>query len=196
MWSTICQNYTFTDLDQLFYIFLFGWDGANPYMYGDGTSFACPLAAGVCGLVRSRFPSLTPQLVIQHLIATGDAVAYDQPIGVKVNAFRAVTAGPTAVAVDARAPALSLSGAAPNPMAAQGAIRFSLPSRERVHLSLYDVSGRKMRSLVDATLDAGPHSARWDGRNDAGARVAAGVYFARLESGRSRLDSKVLLLSR
>src|SRR5207249_1755460 len=43
MWSTICQNYTFTDLDQLIYIFFFGWDGVNPYMYGDGTSFACPL---------------------------------------------------------------------------------------------------------------------------------------------------------
>ncbi|HLQ67713.1 MAG TPA: S8 family serine peptidase [Candidatus Limnocylindrales bacterium] len=196
MWSTISQNYTFTDLDQLFYIFLFGWDGVDPYMYGDGTSFACPLAAGVCGLVRARYPSLTPELVIQQVIATGDAVAYDHPVGVKVNASRAVTSGPTAVALDSHVPAFSLAGAAPNPMAGSGAIRFTLKARGRTRLTLYDASGRRVRVLVDATLDAGPHAVPWDGRNDAGARAATGVYFARLMAGGSRLDSKVLLLAR
>ena len=44
---------------------------------------------------------------MQHLIATGDAVAYDLPIGVKVNAFRAVTDLPTAVAVDPESPAIA-----------------------------------------------------------------------------------------
>jgi subtilisin family serine protease len=196
MWSTICQNYAFTDLDQLIYVFFFGWDGANPYMYGDGTSFACPLVAGICGLVRARFPSLTPELVIQHMITTGDAVAYDLPIGVKVNAFRAVTSVPTAVRLEARAPALSLSGAAPNPMAAAGAIRFSLLFPARARLTLFDASGRKVRALVDAELEAGPHAVRWDGRNDAGALVATGVYFVRLENGGSALHSKVILIAR
>jgi subtilisin family serine protease len=196
MWSTICQNYTFTDLDQLFYMFLFGWDGANPYMYGDGTSFACPLVAGVCGLVRARYPYLTPQLVIQQIIATGDAVAYDQPVGVKVNAFNAVSATPTAVAVGERPPAPASVSVAPNPVPGSTAIHFDLPAEGHARLVLYDVAGRRVRTLAEGTLPSGPHIIRWDGRDDRGAPLPAAVYFARLESPGAVLKSKVVLLGR
>ncbi len=195
MWSTICQNYTFSDLDQLFYIILFGWDGANPYMYGDGTSFACPLTAGVCGLVRARYPYLTPQLVAQHVIATGDAMAYDHPIGAKVNAFQAVNGVPTAVALDERTPTLALA-AAPNPAVGSGAIRFVLPAEGWIRLALYDVAGRRVCTLAEGTLPAGPHVVDWDGRNDRGTPLGAAVYFARLESGREVLKTKVVLIDR
>ncbi len=195
MWSTISQNYTFTDLDQVFYVFLFGWDGVNPYMYGDGTSFACPLTAGVCGLVRAQYPNLTPQLVIQQLIATGDPVAYDLPIGVKVNAFHAVNSLPTAVAESGQAPRVALA-AAPNPVAGSGAIRFVLPMAGWTRLVLYDASGRRVRTLLQGTLPAGPHVVPWDGRNDRGTPLPAAVYFARLESGRSIWKTKVVLIDR
>jgi subtilisin family serine protease len=194
MWSTISQNYTFTDLDQLIYEFYFGWDGANPYMYGDGTSFSCPLTAGVCALVRARYPYLTPELVIRHMIATGDAVAYDHPIGPKVNAFRAVSSIPTAVAEKGVTPALALVAAAPNPAAGFAKIRYALPAGGWARLSLYDVGGRRVRVLVEGTLPAGSRIATWDGRDDRGARLPAGVYFARLESGAAIRRSKVVLL--
>jgi subtilisin family serine protease len=194
MWSTICQNYTFTDIDQFFYVFLFGWDGVNPYMYGDGTSFACPLTAGVCGLVRARYPYLTPQLVAQHVISTGDAVAYDHPIGPKVNAFTAVSGVPAAVAEDTHAPTLALVAAAPNPVAGAAKIRFVLPTEGWTRLVLYDVAGRRVRTLVEGSLLAGPHVAGWDGRNDRGAPLPAAVYFARLENGGVVLRAKVVLL--
>jgi subtilisin family serine protease len=149
MWSTIAQNYTLTDLDQLIYILFFGWDGLNPYMYGDGTSFACPLTAGVCGLVRARNPTLSPQAVIQHIVATGDAVAYDHPIGPKVNAFQAVTMLPTAVATEPRgAPAALRLAIAPNPIDRSGEIRYLLPSGGSARLDLFDASGRLVRTLV------------------------------------------------
>ena len=194
MWSTISQNYTFTETDQIIYIFLFGWDGVNPYMYGDGTSFACPLTAGVCGLVRARYPYLTPQLVIQHVIATGDAVAYDHPIGAKVNAFRAVSGIPTAVAEDKHAPASALVAAAPNPIAGFAKIRFILPAEGWARLAIYDVAGRRVRTLAEGTFPAGPHVANWDGRNDRGAPLPAAVYFGRLESRGAVLRTKVVLL--
>jgi subtilisin family serine protease len=196
MWSTICQNYTFTELDQLFYILLFGWDGVSPYMYGDGTSFACPLTAGVCGLIRSHYPYLTPQLVAQHVIATGDAVAYDRPIGVKLNAFSAVSAVPTAVTVDERTPTAARVGAAPNPVFGSGSIRFALPAAGWVSLLIYDSGGRRVRKLFEGELPAGPHLAHWDGRNDRGSSLAAAVYFARLESKGTVVTAKVVLMDR
>lgn len=194
IWSTICQNYAFSDLDQLFYEFFFSWDGFNPYMYGDGTSFACPLTAGVCALVRARFPALTPQLVMRQIIATGDALAYDHPIGPKVNAQRAVTQIPTAVAVDASSPAFALTGAAPNPLSGTGEIRFTLPTATRARLALYDAAGRRVRTLLEAPLGAGPHAIAWDGRDDRRAQVASGVYFAKLTAGSAERRAKVVLV--
>jgi subtilisin family serine protease len=194
MWSTISQNYTFTDLDQLIYEFFFGWDGLNPYMYGDGTSFACPLTAGICGLVRARYPYLTPQLVAQHVIATGDAVAYDHPIGPKVNAFRAVTGIPSAVGGPVVTPALALVAATPNPVAGFAKIRFVLPSAGWARLALYDVAGRRVRTLMEGTIPAGARVADWDGRDDKGAPLPAAVYFVRLESGGAVMRAKVVLL--
>lgn len=194
MWSSICRNYTFTDLDQLYYEFLFGWDSFNPYMYGDGTSFACPLTAGVCGLVRARFPTLPPQLVIQQIVSTGDAVAYDHPIGPKLNALRAVTQAPTAVEVTETRRALRLTGAAPNPLPGAGAIRFTLPAAMDARLAVYDAAGRRVRILVDRALAAGSQAVSWDGRDDRGAAVAAGVYFARLTAGAAERRSKIVLI--
>ena len=191
MWSTICDNYTFSDLDQLYYEALFLWDSFNPYMYGDGTSFACPLTAGVCGLVRARYPNLTPQQVIQQVIATGDVVAYDHPVGRKVNAFRAVSLTPTAVALDARAPGNARIAAAPNPMSGSGEIRFVVPEAGPVRLVLFDAAGRRVRTIVDAMLPAGAHAEPWDGRNDQGTSLGTGIYFMRMESRRSVVTAKM-----
>ena len=195
MWSTIAQNYTLTDLDQLIYIYFFGWDGVNPYMYGDGTSFACPLTAGVCALVRSRYPGLTPQLVARHVIATGDAVAYDVPIGPKLNAFRAVSATPTAVAIEENAPPALRVRAAPNPLVGSGRIRFELPAAGWARIALFDASGRLVRRLAEGVFSAGPHVVAWDGRADGGARLPAAVYFARLEGWGPGVTSKVVLVA-
>src|SRR5262249_22993482 len=63
VWSSISQNYDVDFLSYIIYVFFFGYDGENPYMFADGTSFASPLVAGVCGLIRSQMPTLTPAQV-------------------------------------------------------------------------------------------------------------------------------------
>ena len=196
MWSTICRNYTFSDLDQLFYMFLFNWDGVSPYMYGDGTSFACPLAAGVCGLVRARYPGLTPQLAIQHVIATGDAVAYDLPVGVKVNASRAVSSVPTSVERENRATPRPVLSVSPNPASGRTEIRFVVPGEGRVRVRIFDAAGRRVRSLVDGPMAAGPHQVLWDGRDARGVALPAAVYFARMEGAGAARTAKIVLLER
>jgi hypothetical protein len=60
---------------------------------------------------------------------------------------------------------------------------FTLPAAGHARLALHDLSGRRIRTLVDAPLAEGSHALEWDGRDDAGARVPAGVYWARLERG-------------
>ena len=193
MFSTISQNYQFTYVDTLIYIAYFGWDGQTPYMWGDGTSFACPLTAGVCALVRAHFPSLTPALVAQQIIATGDVVAYDHPIGKRVNAYQAVTSVPTAVAAEELLPAFQLA-AAPNPTSGRTSIRFVLPRDQWARLALFDSRGRRVRTLAEGGFAAGPHAIAWDGRGDKGQALPASIYFARLESESAVLKMKLVWL--
>jgi photosystem II stability/assembly factor-like uncharacterized protein len=68
----------------------------------------------------------------------------------------------------------------PNPFTGATTIRLSLPSATKIGLDVYDVAGRRVRSLVTGRLAAGPHEFVWDGRNDAGRPIASGIYFVRL----------------
>lgn len=70
---------------------------------------------------------------------------------------------------------------APTPNPTTGALSFSLgvPEAGRVSVALFDVRGRRVRALCDGELTAGPAEFAWDGRDDGGTRVAAGVYFLR-----------------
>ncbi|MGQ0723255.1 MAG: FG-GAP-like repeat-containing protein [Candidatus Eiseniibacteriota bacterium] len=77
----------------------------------------------------------------------------------------------------------ALSGGQPNPFRGTTAIRFDLPAGGRVNLSLFDVTGRLVKTLVDRDLTPGRYEPGWDGRDDAGRTVSPGVYFVRLEAG-------------
>jgi hypothetical protein len=70
----------------------------------------------------------------------------------------------------------------PNPARGRGksVIRFSLPAAERVSLSVYDLRGRRVATVVEGTLDAGDHRCAWDGTGHSGRAAPAGVYFVRL----------------
>jgi subtilisin family serine protease len=196
MFSTISRNYELDFITEFIYELLFGYDGVNPYMYGDGTSFACPLVAGVCGLLHSHLPSLTPAGAEQLLIASGDAVAYDLPIGRKVNAWRALTQAVLAVegaGVALPGPRLA---AAPNPSAGATSLRFTLAAAGPARLTLYDCAGRRVRELVNGGLPAGRHEASWDGRGAGGERLPGGIYFARLDSGGRTVSVRVVRLGR
>lgn len=82
----------------------------------------------------------------------------------------------------------------PNPFRPSTFIRFDLPTSTAVTLSVYDLSGRRVRSLVEGAADAGAHAIEWDGMDDAGRAVGSGVYFYRLEAGTFRATRKMTLL--
>lgn len=89
---------------------------------------------------------------------------------------------PTAVDPEARAwmEAIRLLQNRPNPVARSTTIGFDLARRGPVTLEVFSVSGRRIRRLADRMFEAGHHDVAWDGADDRGRRVEAGVYFYRI----------------
>ncbi|UCG61030.1 MAG: FG-GAP repeat protein [Candidatus Zixiibacteriota bacterium] len=77
----------------------------------------------------------------------------------------------------------------PNPFNPVTQLRFNLPGAAHVRLEMFDILGRRVSTLVDKFLDAGPQSFTWDARE-----FASGVYLYRLQAGNEIVKNKVLLL--
>jgi hypothetical protein len=88
--------------------------------------------------------------------------------------------------------ALSVHGVHP----ARGWVSFGVetPSRTRVCLAVYDVQGRRVRTLLDGEVPPGQQVVRWDGRGAGGKAVGSGIYFARLTSSSGQRVARVVLL--
>jgi hypothetical protein len=89
---------------------------------------------------------------------------------------------------------LEFAGAVPNPALSDTRLQFSLAQPGPVRLTLYDLNGRRVRVLADGEFGAGPHALRWDARDEAGQRVGAGLYWARLEAGDRVFTKRITLL--
>jgi hypothetical protein len=90
--------------------------------------------------------------------------------------------------------ATRIIGNAPNPFNPLTKIRFELATTGPVRLTVYDLSGRLVKRIVNGSLTAGVHALPWDGTDGRGRGVAAGVYLARLEAdGRSFTHRMVLV---
>ncbi len=84
-----------------------------------------------------------------------------------------------------RASGFQLHQNRPNPFELATEIRFDLDRAQPVDLQVLDVTGRRVRTLFAGKYAAGPHRVTWNGTDDAGRRMAAGVYFVRLSTGDS-----------
>ena len=193
IWSTICDNYAFGWLDQFLYMLSFEWDGTNPYMYSDGTSMAAPLVAGVCGLMRCVRPGMTPDQACQRLIDTGDVVAFDQPIGVKLNAYGALHDLGLTPTPEITAAHLAVH-AFPNPFNPSLTVAYTVPQSGPVQVRVYDGAGRLVRTLVDEVQGAGPQTTLWNGRTDSGARAASGAYLVQVGTPVGSARQKIMML--
>ncbi len=82
----------------------------------------------------------------------------------------------------------------PNPFNPATQIRFYLPKRTQVSLSVYNLLGEKVAQLKQEEMDAGWHSMRWNGLDEAGKFAAAGVYVYRLQAGDFWQSKKMVLI--
>jgi hypothetical protein len=112
---------------------------------------------------------------------------------VRLLAFRGVlTTTPEPVAAAA---SFALQPAQPNPFNPATRLTFELPAASSASLRVYDLSGRLVRTLVDeTTLAAGRHQTTWDGQDDAGRAVAAGIYIGRLEAAGRQAAQRLVLV--
>jgi len=82
----------------------------------------------------------------------------------------------------------------PNPFSGNTVIKYALPKDVDVELTVYNVAGQRVRTLVNGRQRAGYKAIEWDGRDDAGRRVAPGVYFYRMKAGKFEATRKLTLL--
>ncbi len=83
----------------------------------------------------------------------------------------------------------------PNPFNPTTHFDFAVPRRENVTISIYDVHGRPVRTLIDnAPFAPGNYRADWNGTNNRGEKVASGTYFLRIVAGSFRKSVKMSLL--
>jgi hypothetical protein len=172
------------------------------YALVQGTSFSCPLVAGVAALLVAARPTATPQEIIVALRNTASrALNPDNQYGWGIiNALAAVeyltgtgTGNPPPLPGVIR-----LEQNYPNPFNPGTTIRFTLPEPASVTVKVFDLLGREVRMLVNGNLSAGVQFTFWDGVDKDGAPSASGVYFARLEvrthEGPSSLIVKMMLV--
>ena len=83
----------------------------------------------------------------------------------------------------------------PNPFNPETNIEFFLPLRKKISLTIYNAIGQKVTSLIsDQQYDSGSHKLSWDGTNQAGVRVASGVYIYTLKYGNFTKSKRMTLL--
>ena len=85
--------------------------------------------------------------------------------------------------------------ARPNPMNSETVVNFGLADKSDVKLTVYDISGRVVRTLYQGQLGAGEHEFPWNGRDVSGRSVAVGIYFVKLNIGGTVLSSKIIRAS-
>ncbi len=91
--------------------------------------------------------------------------------------------------------AIHLARPHPSPFTENATVTFEIPHGvDHTNLSVFDAAGRRVRTLIEGPLDGGRRDVVWNGRDETGATVAAGVYFVRLECDQFIRGRKMVLL--
>jgi subtilisin family serine protease len=180
-------------------------DNSDTYWLFTGCSAATPIAAGIVSVLKAILPDMTTPQARSFLTAGAedlvgdpleDTPGWDPYMGngrlnlrASIDALLASTAIPEADF--ARDFAVSVG---PNPASGPTSIRYTIPAPSRVEVSVLDVAGRRVRHLVNGPEPAGAREATWDGRNDDGRPVAAGVYFVKVAASRQTAVRRIALV--
>jgi hypothetical protein len=101
---------------------------------------------------------------------------------------------PASVAEESSARVNRLYQNRPNPFNPTTTIQFSLAQEGPVRIKIYDVTGKRVKTLVDRTMEAGLHTLSWDGTNDEGNPLGSGVYWSQMTAGSHVSNKKMIVL--
>jgi flagellar hook assembly protein FlgD len=90
--------------------------------------------------------------------------------------------------------AYSLSQNHPNPFNPRTAIDFTLPARSDVSITIFNILGQKIKTLVEKSLPAGNYGIIWDGTDYRGQSVSSGIYLYHMRAGEFNQTRKMLLI--
>ena len=82
----------------------------------------------------------------------------------------------------------------PNPFNPTTQIKYDIAEDSFVSITIYDVMGRNIRTLMNLNQTVGYHSIQWDAKNDMGEGVSAGMYIYVIQAGEFRATKKMVLL--
>ena len=82
----------------------------------------------------------------------------------------------------------------PNPFNPVTTLRYDLPENAMINITIYDMLGREVKTLINQTQDSGFKSVIWDATNDYGKPVSAGVYLYQIQAGEFVQTKKMVLL--
>jgi len=106
-----------------------------------------------------------------------------------------VTVHPGVLGVDPFAKLEVLRVLGPNPFRSTVAFRLDMAQAGTARVSLHDASGKLVRTLASGSLTAGAHALSWDGRDDAGRALPAGLYFVAVDAAGTRASGRVVKLN-
>lgn len=124
------------------------------------------------GTLDNLFDVDFPEILIGYAVGEGGIILKTQTGGLSPASVEGVHLG---------APMVMLHPAEPNPFSGRTTLRYALAEDAFVTLSLFDVSGREIRTLVSGPKPAGVHTVAWNGRDGSGLPVDRGFLFVRLE---------------
>jgi hypothetical protein len=147
------------------------------------------------GLLLCDIPSPRGDPAIVATGGGGAIVAWTDPrnsgTSPDIFALQVLEAGTTDVPGSAPTE-FTLARPSPNPARGSLTLRYALPRQANVRLAIFDIAGRRVRELRSGTEPRGSHAIDWDLRDERGAPVGVGTYFARLEVERRALTQKVM----
>ena len=82
----------------------------------------------------------------------------------------------------------------PNPFNPITTLRYDLPEDAMVNITIYDMMGRQVKTLINDEQTAGYRSLQWNATNDAGSPISAGMYLYMIQAGEFRQTKKMILL--
>jgi hypothetical protein len=89
---------------------------------------------------------------------------------------------------------VTLRSVSPNPFGPATRISFSVASREKVRLAIYDVHGRAVKTLINQAVEPGLHEVTWNGLDASGREIGPGIYFFTLADGENIVTRKIVKL--
>ena len=128
-----------------------------------------------------------------RLIGTIDGLEGDE---VEITISDPAAAKAAKTVVQTRPEAFALADNFPNPFNPATTIKYELPQAADVELTVYNVVGQAVRTLVAEYQSAGRYAVEWDATNDSGHSLSSGLYFYRLQAGEAFLEVKKMLLLR